>query len=66
MSTPPEPLRPPAMHDPTSVAVVQIEGRWYTRFTTLVHIADPRLRGRGAVALVGTTYYMPHDEEQAP
>lgn len=54
----PEPLCPPAMHDPSTVAVVEIEGRWYTRFTTLA-LPDPRHRGRAAV--VGTTYYMPHE-----
>jgi hypothetical protein len=59
----PEPLRPPAPHDPSSVEAVEIGGRWYTRFTTLAP-HDPRLRG--AVAHVGITYYMPHDEPQAP
>lgn len=55
----PEPLRPPVMHDPSTVAVVNIGGRWYTRFTTL------RLPERRGFAAVGITYYMPHDEEQA-
>ena len=55
----PEPLRPPAMHDPSTVAVVKIGDRWFTRFTSLRQ-PDPRLNG--AVAYQGLTFYMPHDE----
>lgn len=60
--TAPEPLRPPGMHDPSTVAVVQIEGRWYTRFTTIV---PPEPRVRGVVSWHGLTYYMPHEEQGA-